>query len=164
MFHIDDLIIYGTSGVCVVADICPSPFDKTDARTYYKLCPADTTAGGVIYTPVENDKIPMRHLLSREQGEALLSSVASSPFLDIPVEKQRKDIYKQALLSTEPVRWLGIMRSVRRRGIALLAQRKNLPDLDREFSDRAQKYLTSELSIVLDRPREEIAEIILANI
>ncbi len=164
MFYIDDLIIYGTSGVCVVADICPSPFDKNDTRTYYKLCPADTTAGGVIYTPVENDKIPMRRLLSKEEGEALLFGVASCPFLEIPVEKQRKDIYKQALLSTEPVRWLGILRSVHRRGIALSAQRKNLPDLDRDFADRAQRYLTSELSIVLGRPKDEIAEQILANI
>ena len=164
MFCIDDLIIYGTCGVCTVTDICPSPFDKTDTRTYYRLKPRELSAGDTIYTPVLNEKIPMRPLLSKEEGAAFLHAAASYPLPEIPVDKQRREFYRLALLSTDPLRALGVLRSIRRREQMLELQRKHLPDLDREFYDRAMRHLTNELSIVLLRPKEEIAELLLKGL
>jgi CarD family transcriptional regulator len=164
MFEVNDDVIYGTSGVCVVAEITASPFDKKDARTYYKLLSAEKPAGGFIYTPVDNDRIAMRRLLTKADANALLDTLQSLPSLEIPIEKQRKETYKQALAGGDPALWVGILRSVRERGLRMEAMKKQLPDLDRDFYDRAEKFLVSELAMVLDRPKDELLAEIRAKI
>lgn len=164
MFEVNDYVIYGISGVCMVSEITNSPFDKKDDRTYYKLIPAERPAGGVIYTPVDNDKIAMRRLLSREDAALLLERMESLPPLEIPVEKQRKEAYKQALAGVDPALWVGILRSVRERSLRLEPLRKQLPDVDRDFFDRAERVLANELALVLDRPRNEILTLIRSKI
>ena len=164
MFEVNDYVIYGTSGVCVVTEITASPFDKKDTRTYYKLIPADKPAGGFIYTPVDNERVAMRRLLKLADANALLDAIQSLPSLEIPIEKHRKETYKQALAGGDPALWVGIMRSVRERGLRMEALKKQLPDLDRDFYDRAEKFLISELALVLDRPKDELLAQIRANI
>ena len=39
MFSVGDYMIYGINGVCLVEDICASPFDKKDTRSFYMLKP-----------------------------------------------------------------------------------------------------------------------------
>ena len=66
MFNIGDLLFYGTNGVCRVSEICSSPFDSSDTRSFYKLTPIAENTSLVIYTPVENTQVVMRSLISKE--------------------------------------------------------------------------------------------------
>ena len=69
MFQQGDLIVYGNTGVCRVEGFgTPDPMDRS-GRQYYQLKPL--YQDGVIYTPVEGGKVPMRPVMSAEAARAL---------------------------------------------------------------------------------------------
>ena len=71
MFQAGDLLVYGSTGVCRVLSI-----DRRQERVgsirqerlYYQLKPI--YQGGLIYTPVDNDKVSMRPIISRQEEQA----------------------------------------------------------------------------------------------
>ena len=67
MYSKNEYVVYGTSGVCLVSDIVPSPFDPADPRLFYVLKPVGSPSGSAVFTPVGNEMVNMRALMSREQ-------------------------------------------------------------------------------------------------
>ena len=45
MYQAGDYIVYGTSGVCRVDEVKPSPFEDEADRQYYTLTPVTGTGG-----------------------------------------------------------------------------------------------------------------------
>ena len=73
MFQAGDLVVYGSTGVCRVEGITQPGTSGADRdRQFYLLKPLQQD--GVIYTPVDNAKVPMRPVISREEAEARLRS------------------------------------------------------------------------------------------
>ena len=76
MYQTGDLLIYGSTGVCRVLSIDRRQ-DYVDGikqdKLYYRLKPLHQ--GGVIYTPVDNSKVVMRPVISREEAEALIDTI-----------------------------------------------------------------------------------------
>ena len=67
MFQAGDLLVYGTTGVCRVLSIDRRQErvgSTRQERLYYQLKPI--YQGGLIYTPVDNDKVSMRPIISRK--------------------------------------------------------------------------------------------------
>ncbi len=156
MFSVGDYMVYGISGVCRVEDICASPFDKKDTRTFYMLRPLGATAGSVIYTPTDNVQVAMRPLMSVEQAEQLIGLLPSILPLEIPTEKMRRDIYRQTMQSCDPVQYARLIKTVRHRRAEMLAQHKRLSETDSDFERNAKLSLYHELAVVLDKPYAEI--------
>lgn len=67
MFEKGEYIRYGNDGVCMVNDIVKDLDGFPPGKIFYILTPAEH-AGSVIYTPVDNRKVVMRKLLSREEA------------------------------------------------------------------------------------------------
>ena len=63
MYIIGDKIIYGQTGVCVVEDICEKTLSRNNTKMYYTLRPI-YQHNNMIYTPVDNDKVFMRPVIS----------------------------------------------------------------------------------------------------
>ena len=156
MYQIGDHIVYGNSGVCLVTDVCSSPFDKRDTRTYYVLKPLDGPAASVIYTPVDNDRVPMRALLSLEEAQSFLRQLASVPCLPIPSEKGRREAYRAAIVAGRPESYLAVIKAIGGRRSAFRGTQRRLPEFEMEYEGIARRYLYTELSIVLGRPFEEM--------
>ena len=156
MFSVGDYMVYGISGVCRVEDICASPFDKKDTRTFYMLCPLGATAGSVIYTPTDNAQVAMRPLMTVEQAEQLIGLLPSILPLEVPTEKMRRDIYRQTMQSCDPVQYARLIKTVRCRRADMLAQHKRLSETDSDFERNAKLSLYHELAVVLDKPYAEI--------
>ena len=73
MFQIGDYIVYGTSGVCRVEKIGPVDLpDVSKDKLYYTLSPV-RNPGGHIYTPVDNQRVVMRPILTEDETEQLRS-------------------------------------------------------------------------------------------
>ena len=71
MYEIDDLIMYGSTGVCKVSDITKPDFAGSDEdRLYYVLEPLYQS--GVIYAPVDNEKVHMRPVISEDEAKNVL--------------------------------------------------------------------------------------------
>jgi CarD family transcriptional regulator len=164
MFNIGDLLFYGTNGVCRVSEICSSPFDSSDTRSFYKLTPIAENTSLVIYTPVENTQVVMRSLISKEEAEALLARIASIEKVAVAIEKHRKDAYRETIREGNPEGFVKIIKTVRARRELFRRTRRRVPDMDNDFEHTAKTCLYGELSAVLGICREEIHRIITESI
>ena len=156
MFKIGDHIVYGTNGVCLVTDICSSPFDKKDTRTYYVLKPISGHAESVIYTPVDNERVPMRPLMSIGEVEELFSRMHAIPHLPIPNEKGRREVYRTAIAAGCPDSYIAVIKTILGRRTELSGMGRRLPEFEIECDGLARRHLYTELSVVLDRPIGEM--------
>lgn len=150
MFSIGDYMVYGINGVCLVQDICASPFDKKDTRTFYLLKPLGASSGSVIYTPTDNEQVPMRPLMTKEQAEGLIGRMSELEPLEIPTEKMRRDLYRQAMHSCDPEQYVRLIKTVYHRRMDMMQQHKRLSETDSDFERNAKLSLYHELSVVLD--------------
>ena len=132
MFEIGEYIVYGTSGICRVEEICSSPYDKKDPRTYYLLIPSHNPMGSTIYTPVDNERVPMRRLMTREEIDALICAMPEIELVQVPVEKQRREIYRTTIGALRPEGYVSVIKTVQRRREELSAARKHFPVSDLE--------------------------------
>ena len=90
MFDIGQQIVYGTTGVCIVNKIGPlDPASGMGDRIYYTLLPFYSKES-TIYTPVDNQKIVMRPILTKEEAESLIQEIPEIDELWIPDEKKRE--------------------------------------------------------------------------
>ena len=69
-------------------------------RLYYVLRPENGT-GGTIFTPVENSKVALRRIMTKEEVEELLGDMSRMETLDIPNEKLRETCYKECMKSCD---------------------------------------------------------------
>lgn len=156
MFQVGEYIIYGMNGICRVAEIGPSPYDKEDARTYYLLIPVNNPMSSTIYTPVDNVRVPMRRLMTKGEIEKLIVSMPQIDTLTVPVEKQRREIYRTVIGELRPEGYVQIIKTVRRRRTELTAAHKHFPVTDLEYGRLAKHLLCSECAHVLGMSEDEV--------
>ena len=156
MFAIGEYIVYGTNGICRVEDICASPYDKTDTRTFYLLVPLNNPMSSTIYTPVDNVRVPMRRLMTLEEIEELILSMPNIQLLSVPIEKQRREIYRTTIGELRPEGYVSVIKTVHTRRKQLLAAHKHFPVSDMEYGRLAKHLLYSELAHVLGMDEERI--------
>ena len=164
MFEIGEHIVYGTSGICRVEEICPSPHDKADERLFYLLVPVHNPMSATIYTPVDNDRVPMRRLMSPQEIEALILAIPEIGELEVPQEKQRRELYRSTVASLCPRGYVCVMKTVEGRRVSLGAAHKHFPVSDMEYGRLARQMLYSELSHVLGVPMEDVEAYIAARL
>lgn len=164
MFSIGDYMIYGINGVCLIQDICASPFDKKDTRTFYQLKPLGSSEGSVIYTPTDNVQVKMRPLMTKEQAQELISRMPGLEPLEIPMEKMRRDLYRQAMQSCEPEQYVRLIKTVYRRRMDMIQQHKRLSETDSDFERNAKLSLYHELAVVLELQYAEVEPYLLTRL
>ncbi len=160
MFSVGELLIYGTNGVCRVDEVCSSPFDAADTRLFYKLTPTPDRANLVIYTPVDNEKVVIRPLMSEGDARSLLASLSEIGVIEVPLEKKRRDIYRELVATAEPKVYVSIIKTVAHRREEFKRTRRRLPDIDNDAEHIAKTGLYGELAAVLGLSREEIHNMI----
>ena len=156
MFKIGDYVVYGTNGVCHITDICASPFDKRDGRTFYVLRPVSGSGAALIYTPVDNDRVPMRHLMPRSEVEALIERISGIPCLTVQEERARREIYRAAIAEAHPEAYVAVIKTIHARRRAFQGTQRRLPDFELECESTARRHLFAELSVVLGKAVNEI--------
>ena len=75
MFNIDDVVVYGTEGICRVTGITEMKFGGEKSE-YYILAPVEKEEN-TVYVPKNNEKIlqRMRKILSAEEANHLIASL-----------------------------------------------------------------------------------------
>lgn len=99
MFQAGDVIVCGTHGVCRVEKVGPLSSAVADRdRLYYTLKPF-YERGSVVFTPVDNEKMVIRPVISREEALRLIDGIRDAEALGIEDERKREENYKTALKS-----------------------------------------------------------------
>lgn len=160
MFEIGEYVVYGSQGVCQIADITRPDIAGIDGeRLYYVLTPIGD-ANGRIYAPTENQKTVMRRVISKEEAEELIRELPAIKLLFVPNEKQREIVYKEALRACDYHAWVSIAKTLYVRKKERTAQGRKSTALDEKYMRAVEHELYSELSLALGIPQEQMEQYI----
>lgn len=148
MYQIGELVQYGTSGVCRVEEIVQGvPWLQKDTKCYL-LVPVSKKEEK-IYTPVDNDKVNMRRILSGEEVKELMDKMPEIEGPAIVNEKQCESIYREELYSVDCYRWLGMLKTLYARRAVRLANGKKVTATDERYLKSVEERLKEELSLII---------------
>ena len=155
MFQVDDLIIYGGTGVCRVEAISEMDFGPKD-KLYYVLQPLYQT--GTIYAPTDNDKVYMRAVMSEEEVNDLIDqmpSVHSEVFKSSSIQQLSKH-YQSVLDTHDSIELVRLTKSIHKKKEDAAKQNRHLGQIDKKFMKRAETLLFGEIAAALEIPMEEV--------
>lgn len=154
MYQIGELVQYGTSGVCKVEEIVQGvPWLQKDMECYL-LVPVSKQEEK-IYTPVDNDKVKMRRILSKEEAGKLMENVTDIEGPAVLNEKQCESIYREELYSVDCYRWLGLLKTLYTRRAARTAIGKKITATDERYLKSVEERIREELNLVIGREETE---------
>ena len=157
MYEINELIMYGSTGVCKVSDINKPDFAKSDEdKLYYVLEPLYQT--GVIYAPVDNERVFMRPVISENEAKDLIDSI---PEIHTEIYKnssmQQLTKHYQSILDTHGCReLLELTKSIYMKKLEALKHNRNLGQIDKKFMKKAEDLLFGEFAAALHVSRDEV--------
>lgn len=110
MFQAGDFIVYGSTGVCLVEKVGPVEIPGVSKdKLFYTLSPCYESKSK-IFTPVDNQKVVMRPVLSREQALQLIDGIKEIRLLGISDEKKREEEYKASFGNVTAENWSGSLK------------------------------------------------------
>ena len=165
MFRINDVIMYGTQGVCQITAI----EEKTVSgikRSYFVVKPVNNT-GATIFAPTDNEHIlkKMRRLLSKEEIDALIDSMPdkNAPWIDNG--NARKEHFRKILSDGNHLELIKMIKSIFAHKKEREAEGKRLHMADEHFLKDAEQILYHEFQYVLKlSSKEELMTYIFSRI
>lgn len=158
-FKVNDYIFYGTDGICLIDDVCENPFDGAPAGVCYYVMHTVSEPRQTIWNPVDNERVPMRAVMTVGEIDALLSSVDALEPFSAPNAKLLREKYIGAMKSGQPAEWGRVMQTyLKRRAVTDGSVR--VTDAERTFFDNARALLVSEISLVKELSRVEAEELV----
>lgn len=164
MYNIGDVFIYGTSGVCRIADIQQEDFDGKE-KTYYILTPVSDLKS-TIFVPVDNEKLisKMKKILSAEEIMELIKSIPAQDNIWIENINLRREKYRKIIGEADREELLSLLKTLYERKKELTLIGKNLSVYDERFLHQAQKIIHGEIALVLQMQIEDVEPFIIKTI
>lgn len=163
MFNVDDYIMYGMTGVCKVVDITNERFINNEKRKYYILSPIynnDT----IIKIPLDNNKVPMRKVISKDDMTSLINDVPNMETLWIDDERKRNEQFQTMLKSGQCEELIKLIRSIHFGKKHVKLSGKKLQKTDKDIKKEAERLLTEEFATILNISPNEVNSDILSKI
>lgn len=160
MFEKGGYIVYGTTGVCEIEDITsPNIEGISGDRLYYVLNPC-FKKGNRIFTPVDNEKVVIRAVMTKEEAASLVDEIPHIEELWEKDDKLRETRYKEAIRSCNPREWIQIIKTSYLRQQQRKAVGKKATTVDERYFKAAEDHLYAELSIALGVPKDKVRDYI----
>lgn len=160
MFKVGDLVCYGSSGVCTVAEVAPRKGKGIDPeKLYYTLRPV--YGSETIYTPVDT-RVFIRSALSRAEAEQLIDRIPSIPET-ICTERTpslAKNYYERCLQSHACEDLIQLIKGIWCKNRSAETNGKKPGQMDLRYKKRAEDLLHGELAVALGIDRDEVASYI----
>ena len=156
MFQVQQKVVYGIHGVCIIQQIQEQIIDY-QKKLYYVLVPVERSDTQYLI-PVDNEMAvqKLRPLLTKEELICLLSHKAIAEDVWIPEENLRKMRYKELINSGDRPMLLAMVRTLRLHKKRQLEQGRKLHQCDDNFLRDAERLIYAEFSIVLDMSPAEV--------
>ncbi len=148
MFKVDDYIMYGRTGVCKVVDITNEKFINGEERKYYVLSPIHNNNNTIIKIPLDNTKVPMRKIISKEDVTSLINDMSNMEEIWIEDEKKRSNEFKTMLKSGKCEDLIKLISNKR--------HSKKLNKADKEIIKEAERLVNEEFAIILNISPKEV--------
>ena len=161
MYQKGDLILYGGTGVCRVTDIIAKKIGRTDEeRLYYVLEPL--YQAGTITTPVDNDKVFTRPVITREEAIELIDRIPTIQAEAYHSQnlQQLENHYKTAMGEHDCLSLLRLTMSTYRKKQEREQKKLKFGAVDRRYMERAENLLYGELAVALGIAKDSVQEFI----
>lgn len=158
MFQINDYVVYGTTGVCKIVDISEQDFG-IKGKVYYTMKPI-YDKDGTVFVPVDNDKISMRKMISKDEAENIVKNIPTVKLLLIPDEKQREAKYKEAIQSGDCNTWIQILKGLYVRKQENIDKGKKQLISEQRIMKAVERLLYGELAAALEMEPENVEDYI----
>lgn len=165
MFQVNDVIIYGAQGVCIIA----GTEEKTvngKKKTYFVLKPV-SDKGSTIFAPTDNELVlkKMRRLLTKEEIHKLIDSMPEENAVWVANENERKERYKAVLAKGDHVELIKMIKAIYAHKKERESDGKRLHMSDERFFKDAEQILYNEFQYVLDmKDKDELMTYIFARL
>lgn len=159
MFKKDDYIVYGNAGVCRVEAVGPMGFGD-GSRIYYTLEPV-YEKGSRFFTPVDNDKVVMRPVLTMEECSRLIGEFAVIEEADIPDNKYREDVFRDTLKNCDCKECIRIIKALHHRISSRAELGKKATSSDEKYFHLAKESLYGELAFSMKTSKSQIEKCIM---
>lgn len=157
MFQVNDVVIYGHHGVCEVTNIGTLVMPMADKeKLYYTLRPVYRKES-VVYAPVENQRIVMRAVISKEDAEGLIQKIPQIETVWIVNEKAREAQYKESLQTCDCEELIKIIKTLYHRKRERLESGKKVTVIDEKYFRQAEEKLYEELAYVLGMEKNKVS-------
>ena len=163
--QVNELVVYGSSGVYRIAEICKKKIGKADAE-YYVLKPVYERGGSTVYVPIGSEQLEgkLRPLLSKEEVVHLIHSL---PTMQVPwIENQdaRRARYKEILHDGDRTAMIRAIRALHLKRREQQAVGKRLYLVDEHFLKDAERLLYDEFAAALDMEPKQVLPYILEQL
>ncbi len=164
MYQVGETVLYGTEGVCKVAEICEMKMGSQKGR-YYVLRPVYRVSA-TIYVPLTNETLVgrMKRVLSVSEVNTLLKNAAAFELPWIEDPNERKQSYSRILIDGDRREVVGLVRVLYLQRESLTANGRRMRASDDQILRDAEKLLNDEFALVLQIPQQEVPEYIRAHI
>lgn len=160
MYKIGDFIIYGSTGVCQVTDIEVMDQTGSERKRYYVIKPL--YQGGVIYTPVDNEKVFMRPIISSGEVEQLIDLIPSIKAEAFHCRESNQLIkhYEKILKSHDCENLIELTMSIGAKKQFMKEQNRKIGAVDEKYMKLAEDVLFGEMAVALCISKDEVSEYI----
>lgn len=161
MYNINDVVVYGTEGICKITGITEMKFGGEKSE-YYVLAPIEKEEN-TVYVPKNNEKVlrRMRKILTKDEANNLLDSLPAHTMEWIPNDRERQAAYKDILLCGNPEDVFTMVHSLYQKQIEQTAIGKKLHASDERFLRDAERMLFNEIGYALQIKPQEVLSLIL---
>lgn len=163
MFKINDYIMYGMTGVCKVSDITKEVIGDFKLKEYYVLTPIYTN-NTIIKVPIDNNKIPMRKIMSKEDISNIIKVISNKDSLWVMDERKRGEAFKSILKSGECEELMTLVKSIYECKNSKNKIGTKVSKNDIEIMQMAEKLINEEFATILNISVDEVPSYILNNI
>ena len=160
MFNLGDYVVSANEGVCVVQDLVSMRMPgSVSGKKCYLIVPVEKS-GAKLYVPVDSNRQQVRPIMTRQEALTLLHDITTIEEAWIANDKQREQVYKDAIFSCDPRKLVSILKTMHNRGNRRVAEGKKITTVDERYFRIAEKNLHNELAFVLDKDAETIRKMI----
>lgn len=161
MYSIGEYISYGNSGACEVIGTSEMSGQASDLpkRICYILQPVHDKSCRIM-TPVDNTKVVMRNLITKEETQELLADIPQIEPLPSQSARQQELSYQKALHSGDCREWISLIKTLRGRIETRKEKGKKITATDDRYFRAVTEKLTEEFSIVLGMDAEKTKEML----
>ena len=164
MFKVNDIVVYGTQGVCKIVAVEVRKVDGVN-KEYFVLKPSNH-AGATFYVPVWNEKAwqKMRKVKTKQEIDALIDAMPGHIPTWIENENERKETYKKILASGDQAGIISMLQALYTHKKLREDQGKRLHMSDEYFMKDAEQLLYHEWQYVLNVDKDGLMDYIFDRI
>lgn len=160
----NEMVLYGSHGVCRVAGTVTREFDGKEAL-YYVLEPVFTGAF-TVFVPVDSPAVSakMRRILTSDEIHEMIRKMPEDEPLTFDDPAQQKAVCTQILRSGDRRELIRLIKTLYQRQKARREQHKKPCVQDDRFMKEAERQLYDEFAFVLNLSPEEVLPYILKEL